>query len=75
MLSCDKFALPQNNNFLIKLIFNVLLIGKDADVVPPVVNGSDITQVCLINYSMCSKERKRSIASHRHVACFVNGFG
>lgn len=75
MLSCDEFAAPQNNNFLIKLIFNVLLIGKDADVVPPVVNRSDITQVCIITYSMRSKERKRSIASRCHVARFVNGFG
>jgi len=58
MLSFDEFASTQNNNFLIKLIFNVLLIGKDADVLPPVVNRSDITQVCIINYSMCSIERK-----------------
>jgi len=58
MLSFDEFASTQNNNFLIKLIFNMLLIGKDADVLPPVVNRSDITQVCIINYSMCSKERK-----------------
>lgn len=53
--------------------FNVLLIGRDADVLPPVVNRSDITQVCIINYSMCSKERKWSIASCCHVVHFTKG--